>query len=60
MVEAASWFNAGGGLASDKLGAASAGHLFEKIFLRMTKTIQQRSEEEEEGGSFGEIALPHM
>ena len=33
IAEAAGWFNAGGGLASQKLGAVSAGHLFEKICL---------------------------
>jgi hypothetical protein len=33
VAEAANWFNSGGGIASEKLGAVSAGHLFEKICL---------------------------
>eukprot|EP01036_Dinobryon_divergens_P029800 gene29800-38949_t len=37
MAEAASWFNARGDLTSDKLGAASAGDLFEKICLWMVR-----------------------
>ncbi len=33
VTEFSNWFNAGGGLVSEKLGAVSAGHLFEKICL---------------------------
>ena len=56
-----SWFNAGGGLASEKLGAASAGnHLFEKLCLWLVplsgSTI--RLGQKEDFG--GEIKLPRM
>ena len=66
VAQAASWFNAGGGLASEKLGAASAGHLFEKICLWLVplsgSTIQPTAlgQREDVGWFGGEMKLPLM
>jgi hypothetical protein len=63
VTEAKNWFNAGGGLASEKLGAVSAGHLFEKICLwlvpfagRMISPVTLRQDQM----ALGDITLPQM
>ena len=35
MAEVTGWFDAGGGIASAKLGGATAGYLFEKLCLHL-------------------------
>jgi hypothetical protein len=64
VTEATGWFNAGGGkIASEKLGAVSAGHLFEKICLWLVpfagKTITPMSLSQQQA-PLGSIVLPSM
>lgn len=65
VADAANLFNAGGGLATEKLGAVSAGHLFEKICLWLVPLSGRKitpkalwSEGKVDDVPLGQITLP--
>jgi len=64
VTNAANWFNAGGGFASEKLGAVSAGHLFEKMCLWLVPlsglTITPRPLDKRQQNDSLSIPIPTM